>query len=76
MGAAAASERRPVAAVIKSENEVRTSALARPIQADDGLLDQGYPVFLTGDLNEPSSLDYTKETVGTHEGSTSRCRGR
>ena len=34
----------------------------------NGLLDQGYPVFLTGDLNEPSSLDYTKETVGTRKG--------
>ena len=33
-----------------------------------GLLDQGYPVFLTGDFNEPSSLDYTKETVGTRKG--------
>ena len=57
-----------VASVIKSENEVRTSALAKPIQAMNGLLDQGYPVFLTGDLNEPSSLDYTKETVGTRKG--------
>jgi hypothetical protein len=54
--------------VIKSENEVRTSALARPVGAMTGLLEQGYPVFLTGDLNEPSSLDYTKETVGTHRG--------
>ena len=33
-----------------------------------GLIDQGYPVFLTGDFNEPSSLDYTKETVGTRKG--------
>ena len=56
-----------VASVIKSENEVRTSALAQPVKAMTGLIDQGYPVFLTGDLNEPSSLDYTKETVGTRE---------
>ena len=25
----------------------------------------GYPTFLTGDFNEPSSLDYTDETVGS-----------
>jgi hypothetical protein len=34
----------------------------------DGLIEEGYPVFLTGDFNEPSSLDYTQETVGTHKG--------
>lgn len=49
--------------VIHSENEVRTSALERPIEAMGELLDQGYPVILTGDLNEPSSLDYTAETA-------------
>ncbi len=32
------------------------------------LIEHGYPVFLTGDFNEPSSLDYTKETVGSREG--------
>jgi hypothetical protein len=57
-----------VSSVIKSENEVRTSALARPIPAMAGLIDQGYPIFLTGDFNEPSSLDYTKATIGTHPG--------
>ena len=57
-----------VASVVKAENEVRTSALERPVEAMSGLLDQGYPVFLTGDFNEPSSLDYTEETVGTHKG--------
>ena len=25
-------------------------------------------MFLTGDFNQPSSLDYTEETVGTREG--------
>jgi hypothetical protein len=58
----------PVASVVKAENAVRTSALEQPVEAMSGLLDQGYPVFLTGDFNEPSSLDYTEETVGTHEG--------
>jgi hypothetical protein len=32
------------------------------------LLDQGYPVFFTGDHNEPSHLDYGEDTVGTREG--------
>jgi endonuclease/exonuclease/phosphatase family metal-dependent hydrolase len=54
-----------VASVIRTENEVRTQALARPMKAMGELTDEGYPVLLTGDLNEPSSLDYAKETVGT-----------
>ena len=32
------------------------------------LIAQGYPVFFTGDHNEPSHLDYGTETVGTREG--------
>ena len=59
-----------VASVIKSENRVRTSALERPIEAMTELIDDGYPLFLTGDFNEPSSLDYTEETVGTRDGVT------
>jgi hypothetical protein len=54
-----------VASVIDSENRVRTSAMEEPLRAMSGLLDGGYPVFLTGDLNQPSSLDYVEETVGT-----------
>jgi hypothetical protein len=57
-----------VKAVVRSENRVRTSALEKPLAAMEGLTDQGYPVFLTGDFNEPSSLDYTKATVGTRPG--------
>src|SRR4029079_8033446 len=48
-------------------NEVRTSALERPLAAMDELLGDGYPVFLTGDFNEPSSLDYTGDAVGTRK---------
>jgi hypothetical protein len=51
--------------VIASENEVRTSALEVPLPLMRDLIEQGYPVFFTGDHNEPSSLDYTAETVGT-----------
>jgi len=53
--------------VVASENRVRTSAMERPFDAMSALVDQGYPVFLTGDLNEPSSLDYTEEAVGTRK---------
>ena len=59
-----------VASVIESENRVRTSAMEQPIEAMTELIDDGYPVFLTGDFNEPSSLDYTEETVGTRDGIT------
>jgi endonuclease/exonuclease/phosphatase family metal-dependent hydrolase len=54
-----------IASVIRTENEVRTHALVRPMKSMGKLTDEGYPVFLTGDFNEPSSLDYAKETVGS-----------
>ena len=57
-----------VKSVIENENQVRTSALAKPLAAMTKLTEQGYPVFLTGDFNEPSSLDYTKKTIGSREG--------
>ena len=53
--------------MIANENLVRTSSLERPMAAMGELLDQGYPVFLTGDFNEPSSLDYTAAAVGTRK---------
>ena len=56
-----------VGSVLETENEVRTSALAKPLRAMADLTEQGYPVFLTGDLNQPSSLDYSEEAVGTRE---------
>jgi len=49
--------------VIASEDEVRTSALDVPLRLMDGLIQQGYPVFFTGDHNEPSSLDWTEATA-------------
>ena len=57
----------PVDEVIANENEVRTASLDRPAAAMSDLIDHGYPVFLTGDFNEPSSLDYTEEAVGTRK---------
>ena len=55
----------PVEAVIESENEVRTSAMEEPFAAMSELLEDGYPIFLTGDFNQPSSLDYVEETAGS-----------
>ena len=49
--------------VIASENQVRTSALEEPLRLMSELIDQGYPVFFTGDHNEPSSLDWTEATA-------------
>ena len=59
---------RSVESVIATENEVRTMALERPLAAIEELIDDGYPVLLTGDFNQPSSLDYGAETVGTRKG--------
>jgi endonuclease/exonuclease/phosphatase family metal-dependent hydrolase len=56
-----------VKSVIENENQVRASALAKPLTAMTKLTEQGYPVFLAGDFNEPSSLDYAQETIGSRE---------
>jgi hypothetical protein len=54
--------------VIASENEVRTSSLDVPLHLTGKLIQEGYPVFFTGDHNQPSSLDYTEATVGSRPG--------
>ena len=56
---------KPLAGILAKENEVRTSALGQQYRVLPALAAQGYPVFLTGDFNEPSSLDYTAATVGS-----------
>ena len=58
----------PVADAIASENEVRTSSLQIQMPQMKTLAAAGYPVFLTGDFNQPSSLDYADITVGTRPG--------
>jgi hypothetical protein len=58
----------PMDEVLASEDEVRTSSLDVPLRLKQDLIAQGYPVFFTGDHNEPSHLDYGPETVGTREG--------
>ncbi len=60
----------PLADVLASEDEVRTRSIEVITPSMQGLIEEGYPVFLTGDLNQPSSLDYTEETVGTRTGVT------
>ena len=60
----------PVDELVASENEVRTSSIEVLTPDVGALLEEGYPVFLTGDLNQPSSLDYTEETVGLRKGVT------
>jgi hypothetical protein len=60
----------PLPEVLASEDEVRTRSIEVLTPSIQALLDEGYPVFLTGDLNQPSSLDYTEETVGMREGVT------
>jgi hypothetical protein len=49
--------------VLASEDEVRTSTLDVPLRLMDELIQLGYPVFFTGDHNEPSSLDWTDATA-------------
>jgi hypothetical protein len=44
--------------------------MAKLIPDMQQLAEQGWPVILTGDFNEPSSLDYTEATVGAHPGVT------
>jgi hypothetical protein len=58
----------PLEDVLASENEVRTSSLQVPLAQMEELIAEGYPVFFTGDHNQPSHLDYGAETVGTREG--------
>ena len=58
----------PLDEVLASEDEVRTSSLDVPLRLMEELIAQGYPVFFTGDHNEPSHLDYGAETLGTREG--------
>ena len=60
----------PLADVLASEDEVRTRSIEVLTPSMQALLEEGYPVFLTGDLNQPSSLDYTEEAVGMRKGVT------
>lgn len=60
----------PMDEVLASEDEVRTDSIRIQTPDMQQLSAAGYPVFLTGDFNQPSSLDYAEDTVGTREGIT------
>ncbi|HEY2803652.1 MAG TPA: hypothetical protein VGJ67_07005, partial [Actinomycetota bacterium] len=53
--------------VVQVEDAVRVPAVKAPVEAVQELAAKGIPVFLTGDFNAPSHLDYTEATVGTRE---------
>ncbi len=58
----------PVDDVMASEDQVRTSSMEILLPPLGEASEAGYPTFLTGDFNQPSSLDYTAETIGTRDG--------
>ncbi|MFT4008777.1 MAG: endonuclease/exonuclease/phosphatase family protein [Nocardioidaceae bacterium] len=58
----------PVEQVLATENEVRKPSIDKLLPSASSLLGDGWPVFLTGDLNEPSHLDWTAATATQHGG--------
>ncbi|MEZ5192115.1 MAG: endonuclease/exonuclease/phosphatase family protein [Nocardioides sp.] len=54
--------------VLATEAEVRLATVAKLLPAAESLLADGWPVLLTGDLNEPSHLDWTAATAAQHDG--------
>jgi endonuclease/exonuclease/phosphatase family metal-dependent hydrolase len=58
----------PLAAVLAAEREVRLSSVKKLLPAATRLLDRGWPLLFTGDLNEPSHLDWTRATAAQHGG--------
>jgi endonuclease/exonuclease/phosphatase family metal-dependent hydrolase len=61
---------RSVDEVIADENDIRTSVAQPLLDQMAELAGEDYPVFLTGDFNQPSSLDYTEATADRHPGVT------
>lgn len=57
-----------VAHVLAAERRVRLSTIRTVLPSVGSLLTSGWPVLLTGDLNEPSHLDWTKQTAAQHGG--------
>jgi endonuclease/exonuclease/phosphatase family metal-dependent hydrolase len=58
----------PVADVLATERQVRLSSVRELLPSARALLDDGWPVLFTGDLNEPSHLDWTAATAASHGG--------
>jgi endonuclease/exonuclease/phosphatase (EEP) superfamily protein YafD len=53
--------------VMEIERNLRLPALEPTLDAVSALAAQGMPVFLAGDFNAPSHLDWTQETVGLRD---------
>jgi hypothetical protein len=51
--------------IVALEKKVRLPAVKPYLEALTELADDGVPVFLTGDFNAPSHLDWTTDAVGT-----------
>jgi endonuclease/exonuclease/phosphatase family metal-dependent hydrolase len=57
----------PVEKVVANEEKVRLPSIQRQLDVLPPLADRGIPVFLMGDFNAPSHLDYTAAVVGTRD---------
>ena len=58
----------PVRDVLATEKRARLSTIQTLLPSVERLLTGGWPVLLTGDLNEPSHLDWTAQTASQHGG--------
>jgi endonuclease/exonuclease/phosphatase family metal-dependent hydrolase len=58
----------PVADVLETEKQVRLSSIRTLLPSATNLVADGWPMLLTGDLNEPSHLDWRAETASQHDG--------
>ena len=58
----------PAADVLAAERQVRLSSIDTLLPSAKRLMDRGWPVLFTGDLNEPSHLDWTAQTADQHGG--------
>jgi endonuclease/exonuclease/phosphatase family metal-dependent hydrolase len=54
--------------VLATEKAVRLSSIDTLLPSVTHLLDKGWPLLFTGDLNEPSHLDWTAQTAAQHKG--------
>jgi endonuclease/exonuclease/phosphatase family metal-dependent hydrolase len=52
------------AEVLKLERQLRLPAVDSELPTLERLIAQGYPVFVTGDMNSPSHLDWTPAVAG------------
>ena len=58
----------PLDRVLAAENEVRLSSIQTLLPSATALMEEGWPVLFTGDLNEPSHLDWSADTAAGHGG--------